>query len=42
MNYSTFCYPIYDAEYSVDDISEDKFAHIKELYHIELVLNPVC
>ena len=36
MNYSTFRYPIYDAEYSGDDIPEAKFAHIKELYHIEV------
>ena len=36
MNYSTFRYPIYDAEYSADDIPEVKSAHIKVLYHIEV------
>ena len=29
MNYSTFRYLIYDAEYAGDDIPEAKFAHIK-------------
>ena len=36
MNYSTFRYLIYEAEYFGHDILEAKFAHIKELYHIEV------